>query len=59
MARNIRFTVRLSAKEFGAMTEFARRKHAIPSVALRMLIAQGVGPETEERGGTHHEQIGQ
>ncbi len=57
MARNIRFTVRLSAKEFGAMTEFARRKHAIPSVALRMLIAQGAGPETRKKG--THEQIRQ
>ena len=59
MARNIRFTVRLSAKEFGAMTEFARRRHAIPSVALRMLIAQGAGPETQERSDTNHEQIRQ
>ncbi len=30
MARTIRFTFRLSAKEFGAMTEVARHKHALP-----------------------------
>ena len=50
MARSIRFTVRLSEQEFGAMTDFANSRHIIPSVALRELIAQGVGPENRERG---------
>ncbi len=49
MARTIRFTVRLTEKEFGVITEFARRKHALPSQSLRMLVAQGASQESRER----------
>ena len=59
MPRSIRFTVRLTETESREMKDWATRKHMIPSVAVRRLIAEGVGPETRERGGTHHEQIRQ
>lgn len=43
MTRPHRFTVRLSATELSAVKKYANRIHAIPSVALRFLIAKALG----------------
>jgi hypothetical protein len=48
MARSRRVTLRLEEKELAAITGFAEERHVIPSVALRWLIAMGLG---EDRAG--------
>lgn len=49
--RRIRFTVRLTEEEFGAMTTFSDHHHLIPSVAMRTLLARGMGPQSREQNG--------
>ena len=47
--RPFRRTVRLSKREVDALTAFADSNHLTPSVALRCLIAIGLGWLTLER----------
>ena len=49
MARPFRLTFRLSATELSAIQKYANQIHAMPSVALRCLIAKYLGSE-KERG---------
>jgi hypothetical protein len=48
MRRPYRFTVRLSASELSAIHNYADRIHAIPSVAIRFLLAKSLA-DGEER----------
>jgi hypothetical protein len=59
MPRNIRFTVRLTETEAKKMRDWANRKHMIPSVAVRSLMARGLGPETPARAESPDQQIRQ
>ena len=47
MSRPHRFTVRLSANEILAINKYADKIRAIPSVALRFLIAKSLADEKE------------
>jgi hypothetical protein len=49
MARNIRFTFRMTNAEYEKMRDIADRQHVIPSVAIRQLIAQGIRSQKPKR----------
>jgi hypothetical protein len=54
MARTRRFTVRLDEREFATLNGYAERRHVLPSVALRALIAIGsvvLQARRDDRGG--------
>jgi hypothetical protein len=47
MTRPYRFTVRLTAIELSTINKYANQIHALPSVAVRLLLAKGLAEGNE------------
>ncbi|MGB8629122.1 MAG: hypothetical protein WCD69_06995 [Xanthobacteraceae bacterium] len=47
MTRPYRFTVRLTATELSTINKYANQIHAIPSVAVRILLAKALAEGNE------------